>query len=170
MNAADPLEQLRDIHLPEAIPWWPLAPGWWLLAFLTIGLLALALTWFLRRRRSARYRREALAALQQLSSSEPDETIHQISIALRRTAKTAFPAQRWEALPTAAMLQQLNRCNTDICFGSELIGRLSQTLYRSDSNVDQALAADYRQAAGQWIQNHRQAMSPTAPLGETQPC
>ncbi len=22
---------LRDIHLPEAIFWWPLAPGWWIL-------------------------------------------------------------------------------------------------------------------------------------------
>lgn len=22
---------LRDIHLPEAISWWPLAPGWWIL-------------------------------------------------------------------------------------------------------------------------------------------
>ena len=21
---------LRDLHLPDAISWWPLAPGWWL--------------------------------------------------------------------------------------------------------------------------------------------
>ena len=20
---------LRDLHLPETIGWWPLAPGWW---------------------------------------------------------------------------------------------------------------------------------------------
>ena len=20
---------LRDLHLPDAIGWWPLAPGWW---------------------------------------------------------------------------------------------------------------------------------------------
>ncbi len=27
---------LRDIHLPEAVFWWPPAPGWWLLASLVI--------------------------------------------------------------------------------------------------------------------------------------
>ena len=30
----DPLAQLRDIHLPEPILWWPLAPGWWVLIVL----------------------------------------------------------------------------------------------------------------------------------------
>lgn len=29
---------LRDIHLPETVSWWPLAPGWWI----TLGLFLLA--------------------------------------------------------------------------------------------------------------------------------
>ena len=30
---------LRDLHLPEAIGWWPLAPGWWILiAIALVGL------------------------------------------------------------------------------------------------------------------------------------
>ncbi len=34
---------IRDLHLPEAIGWWPLAPGWWfLIALALIGLAYLA--------------------------------------------------------------------------------------------------------------------------------
>ena len=30
---------LRDLHLPEAIGWWPLAPGWWLvIAIALVGI------------------------------------------------------------------------------------------------------------------------------------
>lgn len=38
MNGPD----LRDIHLPDAVSWWPLAPGWWLLAVLVVALALLA--------------------------------------------------------------------------------------------------------------------------------
>ena len=47
------LEQLRDIHLPQAVHWWPPAPGWWIVA-----ALLLALTIWLSRYLRARYRRQ----------------------------------------------------------------------------------------------------------------
>ncbi len=36
---------LRDLHLPDAIGWWPLAPGWWVV----IGMAALGMLLLLRR-------------------------------------------------------------------------------------------------------------------------
>jgi len=58
------LAQLRDIHLPDAISWWPLAPGWWVLAgVLLVGVACVAVFEF-RRRRSLKYK--ALQELDQL--------------------------------------------------------------------------------------------------------
>jgi len=44
-NAADPLAQLRDIHLPEAIGWWPPSLGWWLLLALLVILIVAGIYW-----------------------------------------------------------------------------------------------------------------------------
>lgn len=38
-TGADPLAELRDIHLPDAISWWPLAPGWWMLLALLLTVM-----------------------------------------------------------------------------------------------------------------------------------
>lgn len=43
MNATD---QLRDIHLPDAVNWWPPAIGWWILLLLLIALLFLLVQFF----------------------------------------------------------------------------------------------------------------------------
>ena len=42
---------LRDIHLPAAISWWPLAPGWWVLLALLLVALGVGIGWFVWRRK-----------------------------------------------------------------------------------------------------------------------
>ena len=38
---------LRDLHLPEPIGWWPLAPGWWVaILLLAVALVYLAWRWY----------------------------------------------------------------------------------------------------------------------------
>lgn len=55
--------QLRDVHLPEPITWWPPALGWWLLAGVIVLGLA-ALFWVLRQHwQTRRYRRFLVAQL-----------------------------------------------------------------------------------------------------------
>ncbi|MBL4775481.1 MAG: DUF4381 domain-containing protein [Mariprofundus sp.] len=47
----DPLADLRDVHLPEAIGWWPPALGWWLL-LASVMMVMIALLYFLRWRKT----------------------------------------------------------------------------------------------------------------------
>jgi hypothetical protein len=35
------IEQLRDIHGFQGVPWWPPGPGWWILAAAVLGLVFL---------------------------------------------------------------------------------------------------------------------------------
>ncbi len=86
--SADPLAQLRDIHLPEAISWWPPALGWWLL--LATLLLLILLAWLsVRHYQRGAIKRAALHELAQLAHRYPDQPqrlLQQLSQLLRRVA------------------------------------------------------------------------------------
>ena len=64
----DPTEiPIRDLHLPEAIGWWPLAPGWWLvIGLLLFGTFVLFRRWY-RHFSGGAARRHALSQLEAYS-------------------------------------------------------------------------------------------------------
>ena len=83
------LSGLRDIHLPEAISFWPLAPGWWLLVAVLLVAVGFALFEGQRRRRSVR--RAALRELEALEAQargglETQEIAGRLQTLLRRVA------------------------------------------------------------------------------------
>ena len=60
------LEQLRDIHLPQAVHWWPPAPGWWVVAALSLALTIWLVRFLQRRYRRQYFRSESLDLLKQI--------------------------------------------------------------------------------------------------------
>ena len=108
------LSQLRDIHLPEPISWWPPAPGWWLLAALIVAIV-LGLYVMYRRHRRNGWRRSALAELaslrQQLLShhATPHIIVSGLSVLLRRVAISCFPREEVAVLSGDKWLAFLDR-------------------------------------------------------------
>lgn len=78
---------LRDIHLPEAVGWWPPALGWWALAATVAAAAVLALIKY-RARYRERAARKALRAVAAMldRGAEPARCLQEISMILRRFA------------------------------------------------------------------------------------
>jgi hypothetical protein len=110
--SALPALQLRDIHIPAAAPFWPPAPGWWLIGFAILLLLAWAgaLAW--RRRRLLLARRRIVDALAELEADftreRSGERLGRISLLLRRLALSRYPRERVAGLTGAAWLRFLD--------------------------------------------------------------
>ena len=110
MNATAALGPLRDIRGLDPMPWWPPAPGWWLLALAGLAVL-LALLWGWHRWRVKRLgwriaaRRELRALRRRLpgldgkqAAAEASELIRRIAMArCGRAACAGLSGEAWLA-------------------------------------------------------------------------
>lgn len=155
MNTADPPAQLRDIHLPEPVSWWPPAPGWWIVALVTLAALILALYLVRRYLRRTRYRRLAIRELEILMAREKDNRalLEKISALLRRVAIHAYGRQEVAPLSGTAWLAFLDRTGKTDRFSRGEGKILGDAIYRASPEADMA---GVRRAAEKWIRGHRQ--------------
>lgn len=161
-NIQDPLAQLRDIHLPDPISWWPPAPGWWILAILVVTATYYTLRWWLRRRAYNCYRSEALSKLNELNSSLSHDRLilcREILTLLRRTAKTAYPDRSLESELTPQLLSRLNEyCSnpvTDPVFTKQMQEQLGNLPYQANPDIPEPLIQQLYEASKQWFKKHR---------------
>ncbi len=112
-NASDPLQELRDVHLPDPISWWPPAFGWWMIVVALFVVVCLVL-WARAYRQRTRPRRLALAQLQEVKQqfaahSDEQQTITLLSGLLRRVAIAVFPRSHVAGLSGQSWLQFLDQ-------------------------------------------------------------
>lgn len=105
MNA-DALADLKPLIAPEPITWWPLAPGWWILATLLLLSIVGVLIFFWKRRihfRNTAYQREAAQLIDATHALSETQQLQEIAEILRRAAVCAWGRERagtqnWESL------------------------------------------------------------------------
>ena len=106
--------ELRGLHLPDPVGWWPLAPGWWFV----IALLAVAIGWLLLRalrlrgvNSPRRYALRELAVLEAnyLQHRNPVVFGKQLSELLRRGMLAYAPRAEVAGLTGEAWLAWLDR-------------------------------------------------------------
>ncbi len=155
MNGNDPLAALHDIHLPAPVGWWPPAPGWWLLAFIT--LTGLGMTGYLLWRYywHHRYRRAALRELRALRNAAGfGERRWLIALAalVRRVAIESCGRGRIAELSGESWLRFLDQSGRTTEFSNGAGRALGDDLYRPCATADpDALLT----VIGEWIRRHR---------------
>lgn len=107
--------ELRDIHLPDPISWWPLAPGWWIT--LAIALLIIATVYFARKiylgkqlRRDISAELEHIKQQYQQTENKP-QLARDLSVLLRRANISYYPESHIAGLTGKHWLQHLDKSN-----------------------------------------------------------
>lgn len=101
---------LRDIHLPEAIGWWPPALGWWLMAII-IPLLFCFIFWLYKRitRKTAiKVAKKILLQIMQDKQNDNHQKLTDLSALIRRVAISMNPRNECAGLTGQQWLEFLD--------------------------------------------------------------
>jgi len=152
----DPLAQLQDIHLPQQVHNYPLAPGWWVL-LIVISIIAAVL--LVKAVKYWRLNKQKRFALRQLSQS-PIPNNAQIIAILKWTTMNYFPrkssaslfGRQFQQFLTEQLPEKHQQQFTEQC------GDAFDHLYQKESGDDSNIALS--QAAILWL---KKALPPKKP-------
>lgn len=157
MNDRASLENLNDIVIPGAVAWWPLAPGWFVLAAAVMVLLVFITYRYWRKRQANRYRVLALQELSDIRRTADTAGLLQLPALLKRTALSVWPRSQVAALNGKDWHRFLDRTAATSLFTSRAGDILDRLAYGSENGVtvpDQDVET-VMAAAMYWLKKHR---------------
>jgi len=156
-SSSSSLQNLNDIVVPANVPWWPVAPGWYMLAGLALLLLVFFGYRAIQHRRKNRYRRLALEELSDIRRQADAVAFEQLPIVLKRAALSAWPRADVAALSGAEWHRFLDRTAATDLFSSGAGMLLDQLAYGGGTNrsLDEPGLARVLEAAELWLRRHR---------------
>ena len=153
LNLPQLLNLMHGLVMPEAVPWLPQSPGWWIVLGWLLAVLFLAAWQVVKRRRRNRYRREALAELRAIEAESGIDTARsaqRIAAVLKRTALVAYPRQDVAGLYGAEWARFLTESAGNDRQIAEASDDLAAAAYRP--GVDPSALG---RPARRWIRRHR---------------
>lgn len=121
MSELNLASELKDIHLPDPIGIFPLAPGWWIVLIIFILFLTVALFAVYRHYQNDLQKRKAISLLNTYqkdyqTNTNLTKTCTLISELLKRVALIYFPRDHVAALTGKAWIDFLNQTSKGIDF------------------------------------------------------
>jgi len=148
---------LRDIHVPGDVPWWPPAPGWWMLIAFALG----AALYAAYRYHALLRQRLALRALTQLQTAlregaEPARCLAQTSVVLLRFAMSVAPDRgRIAGLVGGRWLEYLDSCWDRGLFAGGSGRSLISAPYAPANRVSSREALELTELCIDWVRAQR---------------
>jgi hypothetical protein len=132
---------LKDLHLPEAIGWFPPAIGWWLVLIL-IPLIIWFLYWTYKRLTRKTVLKDAKQLLAGIKNSSMDnaQKLAEISALLRRVAISVAPRAETASLTGSAWLAFLDGSLKDAQFMTGTGRCLAELPYRKYAPTEQEIS------------------------------
>ena len=141
MSVENPLINLKDIHLPPPVSFWPPALGWWVLAVLLISSLFVGGVWFYRQHKKRKPKTEALRILKDLqilyqNSQDEVVSLRNLSNLIRRTALTFYDIDAVASLQGSSWLEFLDKTGKTKDFSQGAGKVLGNEVFQQKVNPD----------------------------------
>lgn len=147
------LSELNPIIAAPAASWWPLAPGWYVVAIVAIALVVVIITASIRAARRRRVKRAALRTLRNNAS------LNELNLLLKQACMGYYPRKRIGHLTGKAwrefLVMHLSERNAARYY--DLLVEVEQAAYRP-AGEQQALQQRYAEFARTWL---KQALPPS---------
>lgn len=134
----DLLHQLRDIHEPATVSWWPLAIGWWLLLSAVLIVLGIACYYFIKRNKRSAAKREALLEIENMADSElaPTEVSAKLSQLIRRLIRHYYPEKKVSTLTGDAWKKLVIALSEEKALSPEIGVAILSAAYAKDTKIE----------------------------------
>lgn len=171
MTGQASLQNLHDIIVPQPVPWWPPAPGWYVIG----GLALLVFIWtsmrFYSRWRSNAYRRVSLKELGRIRSNiqldqsdqpdqlgQPESSLRELPELVKRTALSVWPREKVASLTGSEWLFFLDQTGNTNLFtkgNGHLLAELGYIKKQKLANLSDDQIGSLLDITEKWIREHR---------------